>query len=134
MKSKLVVAVLMLALPVLANAERYGHHGNHHGHGDYWIAPAIIGGAIVGSAIYEATQDRPPPPPPDYYENRPLTPHEIREEQLRQRELELERREHEYYEHQHRHHDRDDYDREKCREYYRDDGNSSYYSRNCWNR
>ncbi len=127
MKLKLVVAALVFTVPLLANADRGG---------DAWIAPAIVGGAIAGAALYEATQYAPPPPPPpSYYGGRPLTQYEIREEQLRQREFELERREHEYYEHQqHRHHDRDDYDREKCREYYRDDGNSNYYSRNCWNR
>jgi hypothetical protein len=132
MKSKLVVAALLLALPFMANADRYGHHRGHGHHrgGNQWIAPAIIGGAIVGSAIYGITRDDEP-----QYENndriyrRELTQREIREEQLRQREIELEHREHEYYERQNR---ARGYNRENCKEYYRDDGNSNYYSRNCW--
>lgn len=127
MKSKLVVTVLMLVLPAMANADRYGHHRGHHGHGGgNWIAPAIIGGAIVGSAIYGATRND---EPDNRYYRRELTQHEIREEQLRQREFELERREREYYDRQTR---ARDYDNDNCREYYRNDGTSNYYSRNCW--
>jgi hypothetical protein len=131
MKSKLVIATLLLALPFMANAHRYGHRGGHHrGGSNQWIAPAIIGGAIVGSAIYGITRDDDP-----QYENndrnyrRELTQRDIREDQLRQREMELERREYEYYERQTR---ARGYNRENCKEYYRDDGNSNYYSKNCW--
>ena len=130
MKSKLVIAVLMLTVPLLANADRYGHRGGNRGHGgggNHWIAPAIIGGAIVGSAIYGMTRDD--VPPDDRYSRRELTRQEIREEQIRQREMELEHREHEYYERQNR---ARGYNNDNCREYYRDDGNSNYYSRNCW--
>lgn len=123
MKTKLVVFSIALLLPFGVNADRYGHHGNyrahenHRGHGNSWIAPAIIGGVIAGSALYGATQER------------PLTSQEIRESQLRAREMELERREHELYERQMRERD---YNDDNCKEYYRDDGRSSYYSRNCW--
>lgn len=124
MKLKLVVLSIALFMPFSANADRYrqhyGHGGHRGGHGNHWIAPAII----IGSAIYGATRndsdDRP--------YRRELTQYEIQEEQLKQRELELERREHEYYERQNRARGYDD----NCREYYRDDGRSSYYSRNCW--
>ncbi len=129
MKSKLVVAVLMLALPLLANADRYGHRGGNRGHGNGWIAPAIIGGAIVGSAIYGATRNDERQYDDDRNYRRQLTQQEMREEQLRLREMELERREHEYYERQNR---ARGYNRENCKEYYRDDGNSNYYSKNCW--
>jgi 1-acyl-sn-glycerol-3-phosphate acyltransferase len=131
MKSKLAIAVLMLILPVLANADRYGHHGhrgnygNHRG-GNSWIAPAIIGGAIVGSAIYGATRDDEPVVVEREY-RRPMSQHEIREAQLRQREYELEQREREYYERQRRYNDDDN-----CREYYRNERGTSYYSKNCW--
>lgn len=133
MKTKLVVFSIALLLPFSVNADRYGHHGHyrghatHHGHGNSWIAPAIIGGVIAGTALYGATQDR--EPVDDRYYRRPLTSQEIREEQLRQREIELERREHELYERQGRSRG---YDDDNCKEYYRDDGRSSYYSRNCW--
>ncbi|MSR17198.1 MAG: hypothetical protein EXR89_05340 [Methylococcaceae bacterium] len=131
MKSKLIIAALLLALPFVTNADRYGHRGgHHHGGGNQWIAPAIIGGAIVGSAIYGITRDDEPQyENNDRYYRRELTQRDIREEQLRRREIELERREHEYYERQNR---ARGYNRENCREYYRDDGNSNYYSKNCW--
>jgi hypothetical protein len=133
MKTKLVVFSLALLLPFGANADRYGHHSNyrshggHHGHGNGWIAPAIIGGVIAGTALYGATRDS--EPADDRYYRRQLTQREIREEQLRQREIELERREHELYERQSR---ARSYDDDNCKEYYRDDGRSSYYSKNCW--
>ena len=131
MKSKLTVAALMLALPALAYADQHGHHGHYRGGhgGNNWIAPAIIGGAIVGSAIYGVTRDDPPVVVERQYQ-RPLTSYEMREEQLRQREYELERREHEYYERQHR--SRDYNDDDNCREYYRSERGGSYYSKNCW--
>ncbi len=129
MKSKLAIAVIALALPMLANADRYGHHG-HGGHygrgGNNWVAPAIIGGAIVGSAIYGATRND---EPVVVYPNRSMSAYEIREEQLRQREYELERRERNYERQQHRSRD---YDDDNCREYYRNERGGSYYSKNCW--
>lgn len=136
MKSKLAVAIIALTFPMLANADRYGHHhghgggGHHYGRGgNAWIAPAIIGGAIVGSAIYGATRDDEPVVVERVYPRRAMSAYEIREEQLRQREAELEQREHEYYEQRQRHaHNYED----NCREYYRNERGGSYYSKNCW--
>lgn len=130
MKSKLAVAVLALTLPILANADRYGHHHGHRGHGggNSWIAPAIIGGAIVGSAIYGVTRDDEPVVVEREY-RRPVSAYDIRDQQLRQREYELEQREREYYSRQ-QHRSRDDDD--NCREYYRNERGGSYYSKNCW--
>lgn len=55
---KILASLLLSVLAVSANAQ---HHGWRHGHGGYyggngwgWIAPAVIGGAVV----YAAT--RPP--------------------------------------------------------------------------
>jgi hypothetical protein len=59
----LLIACLMsaaLALPVQAQAHRFGHGGHHGGHGyrggwgNNWVAP-VLGAAIVGSAIYAVT-------------------------------------------------------------------------------
>lgn len=58
MKKFLVASLMVLAaLPALAQHGHHGHYGHrHHGHGGgwSWIAPALIGGAVV----YAAT--RPP--------------------------------------------------------------------------
>jgi hypothetical protein len=48
------LALLMTAVPALAQHWRHGHHG-HHGHARYyghsgWVAPLIIGG-VVGAVI-----------------------------------------------------------------------------------
>ena len=45
------LALLMVAVPALAQHWRHGHHGHarHYSHGA-WIAPIIIGG-VVGAAI-----------------------------------------------------------------------------------
>lgn len=132
MKTKFVVFSLALLLPFNSYADRDGYRGNyrsHRHHSNSWIAPAIIGGVIAGSAVYGATQNREPIDDDNRYYRRQLTQQEIREEQLRQREIELERREHELYERQSR---MRGYDEDNCKEYYRDDGRSSYYSKNCW--
>jgi len=57
MKKFLVASLMVLAaLPALAQHGHYGwRHGHHHGGGGWgWVAPALIGGAVV----YAAT--RPP--------------------------------------------------------------------------
>lgn len=136
MKTKVVVFTVATLLSFNANADRFGHgrYGHsparHHGHGNHWIAPAIIGGVIAGSALYEATRDREDRHDAPYYRQE-LATHETREEQLRRREIELEHREREYYERQRA---QESEDNETCREYYRNDGGYSYYSRNCWER
>ena len=133
----------MLILPISAMADRHGHYGGHGGYGGHhhhnrgggnrWIAPAIIGGVIAGTALYGVTRDREVvierDPNEDYY-RRELVRQELREEQLRQRERELERRERQLYGY---------YNQqpainsdERCNEYYRNNGDSNYYSRNCW--
>lgn len=145
MKSKVLTVALMLTLPISAMADRHGHYGNYGRNGGYgghhhngggrnrWIAPAIIGGVIAGSALYGITRDREVvierDPDEDYY-RRELVRQELREEQLRQRERELERRERQLYGY---------YNQqpainsdERCNEYYRNNGESNYYSRNCW--
>lgn len=74
---KLKLATLLLAtlitVPqmVMADGYRYNrgyNHGYNRGYNNNWIAPAIIGGAIVGGLMYGAT--RPAPvyvQPPVYY-------------------------------------------------------------------
>jgi hypothetical protein len=109
MKSKVLTAALMLMLPISAMADRHGHYGGYGGYGGHhhnrgggnrWIAPAIIGGVIAGTALYGVTRDREVvierDPNEDYY-RRELVRQELREEQLRQRERELERRERQLY-------------------------------------
>lgn len=59
---KNLVAILLLCAGVSASAHGpHGHyHGHHGGHGNWgWVAPALIGGAIV----YGITRTPPPPPP-----------------------------------------------------------------------
>lgn len=63
---KKLVAVLLLALSSTAYAggNHHNRHYNHHRHYN-WVAPAVIGGAIVyglSRPTYVA-----PPPPPVYY-------------------------------------------------------------------
>lgn len=77
MKLKLTTLLLatMITIPQLAVAGGNGYnHGYYRGHNynrgynNNWIAPAIIGGAIVGGLVYGAT--RPAPiyvQPPVYY-------------------------------------------------------------------
>jgi hypothetical protein len=71
-KSKLVLLTvsLLLSTQVLAyghgrgqpQAHRYNHGYNHNynrGYNNGWIAPALIGGALVGTIIYGATRPDP---------------------------------------------------------------------------
>ena len=142
MKAKILMAVLILTVPFTALADRHGHYGygryaygagHRHNGGNRWIAPAIIGGVIAGSALYGVTRDREVlierDANDDYY-RRELMRQELREEQLRQRERDLERRERQLYGSYNQqptlHSD------ERCNEYYRNNGESNYYSRNCW--
>lgn len=69
MKRLFLSLLLLVAIPAMSQHRHYGHH--HHGHSSWgWVAPAIIGGAIV----YGATRPSPPPvvyqqpalPPPPY--------------------------------------------------------------------
>ncbi len=65
---RLIASVLLLS-SACAQADGYHHHQyHHHGHHDgSWIAPAIIGSAVVGSLAYGLS--RPPEPayqPPAY--------------------------------------------------------------------
>jgi hypothetical protein len=70
-KSKLVLLTVSLLLSTQVLADRYGHgrgqsysHGYNHGYNhnynrgynNGWIAPALIGGAVVGAMVYGATR------------------------------------------------------------------------------
>ena len=75
---KLTLTLLIVSLNAIAD-EHYSHHNHYNNHrgygngyqedhrrdGDDWILPAILGGAILGSAVYGYS--RPPTPPPAYY-------------------------------------------------------------------
>jgi len=61
---RLILALMLLAMPTLAMTQPRGHgqyatavphhhHHHHRGHGYHWVAPLIIGG-IVGAAITHA--------------------------------------------------------------------------------
>lgn len=68
---KYLIATILSVLALTANAQhRHGHyhHRGHSGHSWGWVAPALIGGAIV----YGAT--RPANPPPVVYQTQPLPP------------------------------------------------------------
>lgn len=66
MKRLFLSLLLLIAIPVMAQHRYHGHH--HHGHSSWgWVAPAIIGGAIV----YGVTR---PSPPPVVYQQPVLPP------------------------------------------------------------
>lgn len=67
---KYLIATILSVLAITANAQHrhYGHHHHHSGGNWGWVAPAIIGGAIV----YGVT--RPAPPPTVIYQTGPLPP------------------------------------------------------------
>jgi hypothetical protein len=68
---KYLIAIILSVLALTANAQhRHGHHHNgHYRSGGWgWVAPAIIGGAIV----YGAT--RPAPQPQVIYAPQALPP------------------------------------------------------------
>lgn len=91
MKNKLLIAALVLSIPSVASAH------------NEWIAPAIIGGAIIGSTIYSQPVERDVLIIRDRgydngyreYERREMLRQQIRENQLRERMIE--RREYELY-------------------------------------
>lgn len=67
---KYLITLVLTALALTANAQHrpYPHHGHGGARGWGWVAPALIGGAIV----YGAT--RPTLPPPVVYQTQPLPP------------------------------------------------------------
>jgi len=68
---KYLITIILSVLALTANAQHRHHH--HHGHGGSnswgWLAPAIIGGAIVYGATRPSN-----PPPPVVYQTGPLPP------------------------------------------------------------
>ena len=57
--SALATSLLTFAVPAEAGGPRNFHHRHHHHHHhqhyhnrNHWVAPAIIGGAIAGAALY----------------------------------------------------------------------------------
>jgi hypothetical protein len=65
---KKLLAILLLTISASASAQHHGHRWNHgHGHGHRsvnnwgWIAPAVIGGAVVYAATrpYAVVQQPP---------------------------------------------------------------------------
>lgn len=70
--NKLLLAILLaISFSVSADGHRHhdGHHWEHHGHGGYyndnwWVAPAIIGGAAI---TYGLTRPAPAPYPYGYH-------------------------------------------------------------------
>lgn len=67
MKNFLIGLSLLLATTAHAQHRHHGHHGHHGHHHNHWnwVAPAVIGGAVV----YGLT--RPSVPPPVYYIQQP---------------------------------------------------------------
>lgn len=69
---KYLISFILSVLALTANAQHHHRPYPHHGHGGArgwgWVAPALIGGAIV----YSAT--RPAAPPPVVYQTQPLPP------------------------------------------------------------
>lgn len=76
MKKIIALVLVMLSIPAIAQHRHYGHH--HHSGGSWgWVAPALIGGAIV----YGAT--RPVQPPPVVYQPQlPPPPYGFHYEQI----------------------------------------------------
>lgn len=59
---KYLISIILSVLALTANAQHRHHGGHRHSGGWGWVAPALIGGAIV----YGAT--RPSAPPPVVYQ------------------------------------------------------------------
>lgn len=55
MKKLLTILLLTASVSVLAHGPHYGHYYHHGGGGWNWVAPAVIGGAVV----YAATRPAP---------------------------------------------------------------------------
>ena len=65
MKKLFAIILLVCAIPAMA---QHRHHGHHHSGSSWgWVAPALIGGAIV----YGATRSA---PPLVVYRTQPLPP------------------------------------------------------------
>jgi hypothetical protein len=72
MKKLITLVLILLSIPAMAQ-HRYGHHNGYHQHGGHswgWVAPALIGGAIV----YGATRAAPQPQPQVIYAPQALPP------------------------------------------------------------
>lgn len=60
MKTLIATLFLVVCIPSMAHGPHGHYRGHHGGHGNWgWVAPAVIGGAIV----YGMTRTPPPPPP-----------------------------------------------------------------------
>lgn len=59
--------VILLSILTFSASAQHRHGGHYHGGGWGWVAPAVIGGAIV----YGVTR---PSPPPVVYQTQPLPP------------------------------------------------------------
>ena len=75
MKRLITLILLTLSMSAMAQHRPYPHHGHGVAHGWGWIAPALIGGAIV----YGVTRPAPLPPPsvvyvPPTYSYPPMLP------------------------------------------------------------
>ena len=56
MKKLILLSLMCISMTAMADPHR-GYHGGHHGGGWGWVAPALIGGAVV----YAATRPAPQP-------------------------------------------------------------------------
>lgn len=65
---KYLIATILSVLAITANAQ-HRHHHHHGGHGWGWVAPALIGGAVVYAATRPPVVVQQPPvvvqPPSD---------------------------------------------------------------------
>jgi hypothetical protein len=62
-KSTVLAVSLLAATATAANADYYGHrHGGYRGGGGGWVAP-LVGGMILGGAIYGLSQPSYAAPP-----------------------------------------------------------------------
>lgn len=66
---KYLIATILSMLALTANAQHRHYHGHHHNSSWGWVAPALIGGAIVYGATRPST-----PPPTVIYQPGPLPP------------------------------------------------------------
>ena len=58
---KKLIALLLISLSATAMAQHHHHHGGYHGGGWGWIAPAVIGGAVVYAATRPQVVVQQPP-------------------------------------------------------------------------
>lgn len=74
---KLAIALILSSVAVTGFAQhRYGGYGHHHGGGGWgWVAPALIGGAVVYAATRPPVVVQQPPvvvqQPPIVYNQQP---------------------------------------------------------------